>query len=314
MLSMTEKTRPVLILDGNSVAWRAFHGAPPLRSPHTDEPTGMSYVFLNMLRAAMSRFEPRAVYVAWDGGRSQFRTDLYPAYKQRHPTVEPSPERQEEYRIFDHQLQWLHRMLTRLGVTQCLVPGWEGDDVVAMFALMSGAPRIVFSGDRDFWQLISPHISVLYPKKDQILTPATFAQETTVDRPVQWLIYRVLSGDHGDNIPGIGNVGPKRALALARSYTHETFSLLLLKQHLANWRSREWLDMRQKALARNVILMSLIFSAKLLAHQLRQGSASLRWTRGEPDFTAVLPAIEEAGMSSILAHFMSWSAPFGGMR
>lgn len=300
----------VLLVDGNSIAWRAFHGAPPLRSPHTDEPTGMAYVFLNMLRSAVMRFEPRAAYVVWDGGRSKFRTDLYPAYKHRHPTLEPSPGRREEYRMFDHQLQWLNRMLPRLGVTQCVVPDWEADDVVAMFALASGAPRIVFSGDRDFWQLVSPRISVLYPKKEHLLTPETFPGETPVTKPVQWLVYRVLSGDHGDNIPGIGSVGPKRALAVARSYTHTTFSLPCLEAHLAAWRSMEWLDLRRTVVRRNVVLMSLVFSAKLLAHQLRRGSTPLRWMRGEADLDAALPAIEEAGMSGILSKFLQWSEPF----
>ncbi|HRM52895.1 MAG TPA: 5'-3' exonuclease H3TH domain-containing protein, partial [Ottowia sp.] len=201
--------RPTLLLvDGSSYLYRAFHAMPDLRADPGDpasQPTGAIRGMINML-GALRKDYPGAQYAAciFDAPGKTFRDDLYPEYK-AHRAPMPDDLRS--------QIEPIHEAVRLLGWKVLAVPGVEADDVIGTLAQAGeaqGMDVIVSSGDKDLAQLVTPHITIIDTmtgkRRDEAGVQAEFGVTAS-----QMLDYQVLLGDAIDNVPGVDKVGPKTA-------------------------------------------------------------------------------------------------------
>jgi DNA polymerase-1 len=198
----------LLLVDGSSYLYRAFHAMPDLRADPGDpasQPTGAIRGMINMLGALRKEY-PDAQYAAciFDAPGKTFRDDLYPDYK-AHRAPMPDDLRS--------QIEPIHEVVRLLGWNVVTVPGVEADDVIGTLAHAAagqGVEVVISSGDKDLAQLVTPHISIIDTmsgkRRDETGVQAEFGV-----RPDQMLDYQVLLGDAIDNVPGVDKVGPKTA-------------------------------------------------------------------------------------------------------
>ncbi|OZG69038.1 DNA polymerase I [Bifidobacterium eulemuris] len=195
----------LLVVDGHSLAFRAFYGLPAENfTTDAGQPTNAVWGFATMLSQVVEAEKPDHLAVAFDVKGGTFRNDMLPQYK---GTREAAPEE------LLSQLPLIQRMLTALGVTYIERPGYEGDDVIGTLATMgerSGYRTLVLSGDRDAFQLVDEHITVLYPghhfKDLKRMTPEAVMEKYKVT-PQQYPDLAALRGETADNIPGVPGVG-----------------------------------------------------------------------------------------------------------
>jgi DNA polymerase-1 len=204
----TQRPR-LLLLDGHSLAYRAFYALPVENfSTTTGQPTNAVYGFTSMLINVLRDEQPTHVAVAFDVSRETFRSAEYPEYKANRTTT---PE------DFRGQVGLVKEVLAALNVTVLEAPGYEADDVIATIgsqAENAGFDVLVCTGDRDAFQLVSDHLTVLYPKRGvselSRMTPAA-VQERYALTPEQYPDFAALRGDPSDNLPNIPGVGEKTA-------------------------------------------------------------------------------------------------------
>ena len=205
--SMDESTYrgTLLVVDGHSLAFRAFFALPVENfSTSSGQPTNAVWGFATMLSQVIESEYPDRLAVAFDVKGGTFRNDLLPQYK---GTREAAPEE------LLSQLPLIQQMLKALGVTYIEKPGFEGDDVIGTLATMgerAGYRTLVLSGDRDAFQLVDEHITVLYPghhfKDLKRMTPQAVEEKYHVT-PAQYPDLAALRGETADNIPGVPGVG-----------------------------------------------------------------------------------------------------------
>ncbi len=199
----------LLLLDGHSLAYRAFYALPVENfSTTTGQPTNAVYGFTAMLINVLRDERPSHVAVAFDVSRETFRSSEFPDYKANRAS---SPE------DFRGQVALVKEVLTALRIPSVEAPGFEADDVIATLAehaLGAGLDVLVCSGDRDVFQLVSDHLTVLYPKRGVSelarMTPAA-VQERYGLAPAQYPDFAAVRGDPSDNLPNIPGVGEKTA-------------------------------------------------------------------------------------------------------
>jgi DNA polymerase-1 len=196
-------TETLLLVDGSSYLYRAFHALPELKN-RDGEPTGALYGVINMLRRL--RREVPAAYAAcvFDAPGKTFRDELYPEYKAHRPAM---PE------ALAAQIEPLHETIRALGWPLVMVEGVEADDVIGTLARQAeaqGLNTVISSGDKDLCQLVSPRITVVDTMSNKTYDPAGVAEKFGVppERVLDWL---TLVGDTVDNVPGVDKVGPKTA-------------------------------------------------------------------------------------------------------
>lgn len=207
---MTASARPkLLIIDGHSMAYRAFFALPVENfSTTTGQHTNAVYGFTSMLINLLRDVEPTHVVVAFDVSGATFRTDAYAEYKANRST---SPEE------FRGQIPLIEQVLEALSIPRLGIEGYEADDVLATLALQGGdADMDVFicSGDRDTFQLINDRVQVLYPRKgvsDLARMDAAAVEERYGVPPSSYSDLAALVGESSDNLPGVPKVGPKTA-------------------------------------------------------------------------------------------------------
>lgn len=216
---MTQASRPrplLLLVDGHSMAYRAFFALPVENfATTTGEPTNAVYGFTAMLANLLRDEAPTHVAVAFDAGRTTFRTERYPEYK---ATRDATP------REFSGQVPLIKEILATMRITTLDKPGVEADDIIATLtadAVRSGMDVVVCSGDRDALQLVTPEVTLLYPRKgvsDLVrFTPDAVAEKYGVP-PEQYPDVAALVGESSDNLPGIPGVGPKTAAKWVTTY------------------------------------------------------------------------------------------------
>lgn len=194
----------VVLVDGSSYLFRAYHGLPPLTT-RDGHPTGALHGVIKMLAKLYDDHQPAYFGVVFDAKGKTFRHDLYPAYKAHRP---PMPE---ELRV---QIEPLHRLIEALGFPLIIEPGVEADDVIgtlAMQALSEHYQVVISSGDKDMAQLLThADITLLDTMKNAVTTTANIAERFKVDalRADQVIDFLALVGDSADNIPGVAKVGP----------------------------------------------------------------------------------------------------------
>ncbi len=197
---------PLILVDGSSYLYRAYHAFPPLTNS-AGEPTGAMYGVLNMLRSLIMQYKPSHVAVVFDAKGKTFRDELFESYKSHRP---PMPDDLRE------QIAPLHEMVEAMGLPLLVVSGVEADDVIgtlAREASRKGMSVLISTGDKDMAQLVEPNITLINTMNNTILGPDEVKEKYGV--PPELIIdFLALMGDSSDNIPGVPGVGEKTALAL----------------------------------------------------------------------------------------------------
>lgn len=197
---------PLVLVDGSSYLYRAFHAFPPLTNKQ-GEPTGAMYGVLNMLKSLIAQVEPSHIAVVFDAKGKTFRDELFEQYKSHRP---PMPD---ELRS---QIQPLHAMIKALGIPLLSIEGVEADDVIgtlAVQAAQAGKHVLISTGDKDMAQLVNDHIMLINTMNNTLLDREGVIEKYGI--PPELIIdYLALLGDSSDNIPGVKGVGEKTAIAL----------------------------------------------------------------------------------------------------
>ena len=197
---------PLILVDGSSYLYRAFHAFPPLTNA-AGEPTGAMYGVLNMLKSLISQVQPTHIAVVFDAKGKTFRDEMFEQYKSHRP---PMPDDLRK------QIQPLHDMIRALGIPLLVVEGVEADDVIGTLALQAsrlGKKVLISTGDKDMAQLVDDNIMLINTMNNSLLDREGVIEKYGI--PPELIIdYLALMGDSADNIPGVAGVGEKTALGL----------------------------------------------------------------------------------------------------
>ncbi|QEH48511.1 DNA polymerase I [Aggregatibacter actinomycetemcomitans] len=197
---------PLVLVDGSSYLYRAFHAFPPLTNS-AGEPTGAMYGVLNMLKSLISQVQPSHIAVVFDAKGKTFRDEMFEQYKSHRP---PMPDDLRK------QIQPLHDMIRALGIPLLVVDGVEADDVIGTLASQAsknGQKVLISTGDKDMAQLVDDNIMLINTMNNSLLDRAGVIEKYGI--PPELIIdYLALMGDSSDNIPGVAGVGEKTALGL----------------------------------------------------------------------------------------------------
>ena len=197
---------PLILVDGSSYLYRAYHAFPPLTNS-AGEPTGAMYGVLNMLKSLLVQYSPTHVAVVFDAKGKTFRDELFEHYKSHRP---PMPD------DLRSQIEPLHEMVRAMGLPLLAVSGVEADDVIGTLALEAekkGHAVLISTGDKDMAQLVTPGITLINTMTNTILGPEEVEQKYGVP-PSLIIDFLAMMGDSSDNIPGVPGVGEKTAQAL----------------------------------------------------------------------------------------------------
>ncbi|WP_233964759.1 DNA polymerase I [Pectobacterium versatile] len=197
---------PLILVDGSSYLYRAYHAFPPLTNS-AGEATGAMYGVLNMLRSLLLQYQPSHVAVVFDAKGKTFRDELFENYKAHRP---PMPDDLRE------QIEPLHKMVKAMGLPLLAVSGVEADDVIGTLAVQAekvGKSVLISTGDKDMAQLVTPSVTLINTMNNSILGPQEVCDKYGI--PPELIIdFLALMGDASDNIPGVPGVGEKTAQAL----------------------------------------------------------------------------------------------------
>ncbi len=203
------------ILDGHSLAYRAFYALPEELVTSSGQTTNAALGFVRMLIRLLADHSPDKVAVAWDVSRKTFRTDLNPEYKAQRSK---SPE------TFKSQVPLIQEFLGAMGITQMKLDDYEADDLIGSLATAAsgdGWDVLIVSGDRDSFQLINDQVKVLYPLRgisESVVADAGYVEKKYGLNPSAYVEFAALRGDTSDNLPGVPRVGDKTAAKLLNAY------------------------------------------------------------------------------------------------
>jgi DNA polymerase-1 len=203
-VSKKTDTKPLVLVDGSSYLYRAFHAMPGLTT-NNGEPTGALLGVLNMLNKLVEDYDPQHMAVVMDAGGKTFRNEIYDKYKAHRP---PMPD---ELRS---QIDPLLEAVEAMGFPLLRIPGVEADDVIGTLAARAseqGLDTLVSTGDKDMAQLVNDRVSLVNTMNNSYLDADGVVEKFGV-RPDQFVDYLGLVGDASDNIPGVPKVGPKTAV------------------------------------------------------------------------------------------------------
>ena len=207
---MTDKKPPLILVDGSSYLFRAFHALPPLENSK-GQPTGAVYGVINMLNKLVEEYKPEQIAVVFDAKGKTFRNDMYKDYKANRP---PMPD------DLRSQIAPLHELVEALGFPMVVVPGVEADDVIGTYAKQATAQKVdtlISTGDKDLAQLVNDHVTLINTMSNVVLDEAGVLNKFDVP-PSAIIDYLALMGDTADNIPGVPKVGPKTAAKWLKQY------------------------------------------------------------------------------------------------
>ena len=197
---------PLVLVDGSSYLYRAFHAFPPLTNS-AGEPTGAMYGVLNMLKSLISQVQPSHIAVVFDAKGKTFRDEMFEQYKSHRP---PMPDDLRK------QIQPLHDIIHALGIPLLVIEGVEADDVIGTLAVAASKANqkvLISTGDKDMAQLVDDNIMLINTMNNTLLDREAVIEKYGI--PPELIIdYLALMGDSADNIPGVAGVGEKTALGL----------------------------------------------------------------------------------------------------
>ncbi|MDX1755128.1 MAG: DNA polymerase I [Marinobacter sp.] len=205
-----QQTPPVVLIDGSSYLFRAFHALPPLTTSK-GHPTGAIKGVISMIRRLDHDFPGSRVAVVFDAKGKTFRHELYEDYKANRP---PMPE------DLACQIEPIHQIIRAMGLPLLIVPEVEADDVIGTLAheaTSKGIDVVISTGDKDMAQLVSDHVTLINTMTDTRMD-RDGVQEKFGVAPEQIIDYLTLVGDSVDNIPGVNKCGPKTAVKWLQAY------------------------------------------------------------------------------------------------
>ena len=203
--------KPVILVDGSSYLFRAYHALPPLTNS-AQEPTGAIYGVINMIRKLRKDYADSEYFaVVFDSKGKTFRNDIYPEYKANRP------EMPDELRV---QIEPIHEIIRAMGIPLIKEPGYEADDIIGTLAKQAeaeGMSVLISTGDKDFAQLVTPSVTLINTMNNKITDVDGVVEKFGIpaDRIIDYL---TLMGDSVDNIPGVPKVGPKTAVKWLSEY------------------------------------------------------------------------------------------------
>ena len=207
---MTQHTNKLVLVDGSSYLFRAFHAMPNL-SNSKHEPTGAIYGVVNMLKRLQADYGNDHLVVVFDAKGKTFRNDMYPEYKAHRP---PMPD---DLRV---QIEPIHQIIKAMGLPLLCVDGVEADDVIGTLATQAaqhGMEAVISTGDKDMAQLVNAHVTLV-----NTMTDTKMDQNGVIEKfgvPPELIVdYLTLIGDTVDNVPGVPKVGPKTAVKWLQEY------------------------------------------------------------------------------------------------
>ena len=200
----------LLLVDGSSYLYRAFHALPDLRSPE-GQPTGALYGVISMLKKLRREFPCRYAACVFDAKGKTFRDDWYPEYKAQRPAMPDD---------LVAQITPLHEAVVALGWPLLMIEGVEADDVIGTLAKRAeaaGMDTVISTGDKDLAQLVTPCVRLINTMSGEVLDEAGVLAKFGVP-PGRIVEYLTLVGDAVDNVPGVAKVGPKTAVKWLAEY------------------------------------------------------------------------------------------------
>ncbi|WP_029045540.1 DNA polymerase I [Cupriavidus sp. amp6] len=201
---MSDSPKTLLLVDGSSYLYRAYHALPDLRNGE-GLPTGAIYGMINMLRKLRNDYPAEYSACVFDAKGKTFRDDMYPAYKEHRPSMPEDLAR---------QIEPIHEAVRALGWPIVVVDGVEADDVIGTLsrqATEQGVRTVVSTGDKDLAQLVNDRVTLVNTMSGEVLDPPGVAAKFGVP-PERIIDYLSLIGDAVDNVPGVPKVGPKTAV------------------------------------------------------------------------------------------------------
>jgi len=208
---MTVKvSTPVVLVDGSSYLFRAYHAMPPLNNSK-GMPTGAIKGVVNMMRSLAKDYANANIVVVFDAKGPTFRNEMYAEYKAHRP---PMPDDMRP------QIEPIHQIIRAMGLPLLMVSGVEADDVIGTLAAQAtaqGIDTLISTGDKDMAQLVSPHVGLVNTMTNTYLNEEGVVAKFGV-RPDQIIDYLAIVGDTADNIPGVPGAGPKTAVKWLATY------------------------------------------------------------------------------------------------
>ena len=204
------KIKELILVDGSSYLFRAFHALPPLINSR-GQSTGAVKGVINMTRALLKKSPHENIAMVFDAKGKTFRNDLYPDYKSNRP---PMPD---ELRS---QIAPIHEIITAMGIPLIIVEGVEADDVIGTLANQAtamGIRTLISTGDKDLAQLVNSNVALMNTMTNEELDEGGVLKKFGVT-PARIIDYLALMGDKSDNIPGVPGVGPKTAVKWLLEY------------------------------------------------------------------------------------------------
>ena len=201
-----DTTTPLILVDGSSYLYRAYHALPPLTNSK-GKPTGAVKGVINMMRRLQKDYPQSTVVVVFDAKGKTFRDEIYSDYKAHRP---PMPDDLRE------QIAPIHEIIQAMGLPMLIIDGVEADDVIGTLAVQATAaeqPVIISTGDKDIAQLVNEHITLINTMNNTTMDRAGVIEKFGIS-PELIIDYLALLGDKSDNIPGVPGVGEKTALGL----------------------------------------------------------------------------------------------------
>jgi DNA polymerase-1 len=204
------KPAPLVLVDGSSYLFRAYHALPPLTTSK-GLPTGAAKGVINMIRSLIKQYPDSPVAIVFDAKGKTFRDDIFAEYKANRP---PMPD---DLRV---QIEPIHAIVKAMGLPLLIIEGVEADDVIgtlAQQAWQQGISTLISTGDKDMAQLVNDHVTLLNTMTNETLDREGVCAKFGLP-PERIVEYLALMGDKVDNIPGIPGVGPKTAVKWLQEY------------------------------------------------------------------------------------------------
>ena len=207
---MSEEKDPIILVDGSSYLYRAYHALPPLTTSK-NQPTGAIKGVISMIKRVLIDHPDSPLAVVFDAKGKTFRHDMYSEYKANRP---PMPE------DLVQQIEPIHRIISLMGIKLIMIPGVEADDVIGTLAEQARQKKlntVISTGDKDMTQLVCDNVSVVNTMSGELLDENGVMNKFGVG-PELITDYLALIGDKSDNVPGVDKVGPKTAVKWLNEY------------------------------------------------------------------------------------------------
>ncbi len=207
---MSEDKDPIILVDGSSYLYRAYHALPPLTNSK-NQPTGAIKGVISMIKKILIDHPESPLAVVFDAKGKTFRHEMYSEYKANRP---PMPE------DLVQQIEPIHKIISLMGIKLIMIPGVEADDVIGTLAEQAREKKlntVISTGDKDMTQLVCENVSVVNTMSGELLNENGVLKKFGVG-PALITDYLALIGDKSDNVPGVDKVGPKTAVKWLNEY------------------------------------------------------------------------------------------------